>query len=165
MVLYPWRAFRADTAPLTSTRIFLQNNIDTNTPYRCSALDAEVPGHWQEHLTQILMVRLLKTPCFCCSKNWKYPGPLAPHPCVKIPIDDQGHIFLFLCSSLYCKRSPRSGHFRFPFCKKSLICLEGKSPSSGKHYYLPFLPATPSWTLEGFFELTRRPSKALNLDA
>ena len=30
-------------------------------------------------------------------------------------------------------------------------------PFSGKHYSLPFLPATPSspsWTLEGLFELT-----------
>ena len=39
-------------------------------------------------------------------------------------------------------------------------------PSSGKHYSLPFLPATPSSpsrTLEGLFELTRRPSLALDL--
>ena len=38
-------------------------------------------------------------------------------------------------------------------------------PSLGKHYSLPFLPATPSspsWTLEGLFELTRRPSWALD---
>ena len=35
--------------------------------------------------------------------------------------------------------------------------------SSGKHYPLPFLPATPlSWTLERLFELTRRPSWALD---
>ena len=37
-------------------------------------------------------------------------------------------------------------------------------PSLGKHYSLPFLPATPSSpsrTLEGLFELTRRPSQAL----
>ena len=36
--------------------------------------------------------------------------------------------------------------------------------SSEKHYFLWFLPATPSspsWTLEGFFEPTRRPSRAL----
>ena len=35
----------------------------------------------------------------------------------------------------------------------------------GKHYSLLFLPATPSspsWTLEGLFELTRRPSRALD---
>ena len=39
------------------------------------------------------------------------------------------------------------------------------NPSSGKHYSLPFLPATPSSpsrTLEGLFELTRRPSRALD---
>ena len=38
-------------------------------------------------------------------------------------------------------------------------------PSSGKHYSLPFLPATPSspsLTLEGLFVLTRRPSQALD---
>ena len=37
--------------------------------------------------------------------------------------------------------------------------------SWGKHYSLPFLSATlwsPSWTLEGLFELTRRPSRALD---
>merc|ERR1712020_299599 len=39
-------------------------------------------------------------------------------------------------------------------------------PSSGKHYSLPFLPATPlspSRTLEGLFELTLHPSRALDL--
>ena len=39
------------------------------------------------------------------------------------------------------------------------------TPCGGKHYCLPFLPATPSspsWTLEGLFELTRRPSRALD---
>ena len=38
-------------------------------------------------------------------------------------------------------------------------------PLSGKDYSIPFLPATPlspSWTLEGLFELTRRPSRALD---
>ena len=38
-------------------------------------------------------------------------------------------------------------------------------PSSGKHYSVPFLPAapsSPSQTLEGLFELTRRPSWALD---
>ena len=36
----------------------------------------------------------------------------------------------------------------------------------GKHNFLPFLPATPlspSRTLEGLFELIRRPSRALDL--
>ena len=32
----------------------------------------------------------------------------------------------------------------FPFCKKSLICLQINDPSSGKLYSLPLLPATPS---------------------
>ena len=51
-------------------------------------------------------------------------------------------------------------------CK--LIDLPGvqiNDPSSGKHYSLPFLPATPSSpsrTLKGLFELTRRPSRALD---
>ena len=39
------------------------------------------------------------------------------------------------------------------------------TPHRGKHYSLPFLPATPSSpsrTLEGLFELTRRPSQALD---
>ena len=56
---------------------------------------------------------------------------------------------------------PLTHFFLFPFCENSLICLEGKSiASSGKHYSLPFLLATPSSlsrTLEGLFELTRRP--------
>ena len=50
----------------------------------------------------------------------------------------------------------RSHFFLFPFCENS---------SSGKHYSLPFLPATPSSpsrTLEGLFELTLRPSRALD---
>ena len=40
------------------------------------------------------------------------------------------------------------------------------TPQSGKHFSLPFLPATPlslSQTLEGLFGLTRRPSRALDL--
>ena len=46
--------------------------------------------------------------------------------------------------------------FMIPLCKK---------PSSGKYFSLPFLPATPSppsRTLKGLFELTRRPSQALD---
>ena len=38
-------------------------------------------------------------------------------------------------------------------------------PWSGKHYSLPFLPASPSSpsrTLEGLFELTQRPSRVLD---
>ena len=55
----------------------------------------------------------------------------------------------------------------FLFVKK-IIDLPGEQindPSSGKHYSLPFLPATPSplsWTLEGLFEVTWRPSRALD---
>ena len=40
------------------------------------------------------------------------------------------------------------------------------TPHRGKHYSLPFLPATPSSpsrTLGGLFELTRCPSRALDL--
>ena len=39
------------------------------------------------------------------------------------------------------------------------------TPGRGKHYSLPFLQATPSslsHTLEGLFELTQRPSRALD---
>ena len=49
-----------------------------------------------------------------------------------------------------------------------IIDLHGgqiNDPSSGKHFSLPFLPATPSSpsrTLEGLFELTRHPSRALD---
>ena len=56
--------------------------------------------------------------------------------------------------------------FSVSFCKK-IIILPGaqiNDPSSGTHSSLPFLPATPSSlsrTLEGLFELTRRPSRAL----
>ena len=47
------------------------------------------------------------------------------------------------------------------------FCLEGKSmtPHQGEYCSLPFLPATPSSpsrTLEGLFELTRRPLRALD---
>ena len=54
-------------------------------------------------------------------------------------------------------------------CFKKLIDLPGgqiNDPSSGKNFSLPFLPATPlslSWILEGLFELTQRPSRALDL--
>ena len=57
--------------------------------------------------------------------------------------------------------------FEFLFCEKSSICQEGKSmiPHRGEHYPLPILPATPSSpsrTLEGFFEVTWHPSRALD---
>ena len=62
---------------------------------------------------------------------------------------------------------PLTQFFSVSFLRK-LIDLPGgqiNDPSSGKHYSLPFLPATPSSpsrTLEGLFELTRRPSRALD---
>ena len=66
---------------------------------------------------------------------------------------------------------PFMGQVRFkPYTlqigKKSLICLiEINGPLLGKYLSLPFLPVTPlspSQTLEGLFELTRRPSRALD---
>ena len=58
----------------------------------------------------------------------------------------------------------RSGHYlNFfsvpPCCKKLLIGFEGKpmTPGWGKHSALLFLPASPSQTLKGLFELTKRP--------
>ena len=33
-------------------------------------------------------------------------------------------------------------------------------PSWGEYFSLPFLPLSPSWTIVGLFELTRRPSRA-----
>ena len=60
---------------------------------------------------------------------------------------------------------PLTQYFSVSFLRK-LIDLPGgqiNDPSSGKQYSLPFLPATPSspsWTLEGLFELTRCPSRA-----
>ena len=49
-----------------------------------------------------------------------------------------------------------------------LIYLDGgqiNNPSLGLHYFLSILlatPLSPSRTLEGLFELTRRPSRALD---
>ena len=57
--------------------------------------------------------------------------------------------------------------FLFLLCKK-IIDLPGgqiNDPLSGKHYSLLFLqatPSSPSRTLEGLFELTLRPSPALD---
>ena len=67
----------------------------------------------------------------------------------------------------YMQVWPLTQFFLFPFCKKIIDLPGGKinDPSLGKHYSLLFLPATPSslsWTLEGLFELTRRPSRALD---
>ena len=52
--------------------------------------------------------------------------------------------------------------FLFPFVIKFIYLPGGQinDPSSGKRYSLMSLPATPSspcWTLQGIFELTRRP--------
>ena len=38
------------------------------------------------------------------------------------------------------------------------------TPHRGNTLFLPATPSSPSWTLEGLFELTLRPSRALNLD-
>ena len=64
-------------------------------------------------------------------------------------------------------RATNSIVFRLRFVKRSLICLGGQisDPLSRRGFSLPFLPATPSSqsrTLEGLFELTRRPSLALD---
>ena len=66
--------------------------------------------------------------------------------------------------------SPLTHFFLFALCWKSIDCLKGKlmTPHQGWRCSLSFLPATPlsqSQTLEGHFELTRRPSTALNLNA
>ena len=59
-------------------------------------------------------------------------------------------------------------YFYVPFFVKKIIDLPGgqiNDPWLGKHYSLMFLPATPSSpsrTLEGLFELTRPPSRALD---
>ena len=55
----------------------------------------------------------------------------------------------------------------FPFSKEITDLSEGQINDLllGKHFLLPFLPATPlspSQTLEGLFELTRRLSRALD---
>ena len=56
----------------------------------------------------------------------------------------------------------------FPFCKNSLLCLEDKLmiPCRGNMYFslscLPATPSSPSYSLEGLFELTRRPSQGLD---
>ena len=77
--------------------------------------------------------------------------------------------FTTVCAFLGEKITYLSGgqFFLFLYCEKSFICLEDKSmtPRRGKHFSLPFLPDTPSSpsrTLEGLFELTRRPSRALD---
>ena len=57
---------------------------------------------------------------------------------------------------------PLTNFFLFPFCENHWFAW---TPHRGEHYSLPFLPATPSSpsrTLEGLFELTRRPSRALD---
>ena len=60
-----------------------------------------------------------------------------------------------------------SNFFCLLFCKKVIDLPEGQinEPLSGKHYCLPFLPATPSSPsriLEGLFELTWCPSRDLD---
>ena len=54
----------------------------------------------------------------------------------------------------------------FPFREKSLICLDGKlmNPSLGNTFlFRSYQQLPPSPTLKGLFELTQRPSMALDL--
>ena len=67
----------------------------------------------------------------------------------------------------YLQVWPLTQFFSVSFLYKIIDFPGGQinDPSSGKYFSLPFLPATPlslSQTLEGFFELTRRPSRALD---
>ena len=55
---HPSRALNLDAYVASE----LQRNKDT---VRCDELGAKVPGHRKEQLTQTLIVRLLKTHCFC----------------------------------------------------------------------------------------------------
>ena len=74
-----------------------------------------------------------------------------------VPLGSMVSVFIF-------QVWPLTQFFLFPFCKKKSRG-QFNDPSSGKHYSLAFLPATPSSpsrTLEGLFELTRRPSWALD---
>ena len=82
-------------------------------------------------------------------------------------------------STLYPKLVPCGSHLAViaqfkETSQKWIICRvwvkkhweQINDPSTGKHYSLTFLPATPSFplrTLEGLFELTWRHSRALNL--
>ena len=65
--------------------------------------------------------------------------------------------------------APRTQFFPVSFfCKKQLICLEGKSVTPCRGNIILFrssqqLPRLRLGPLKGFFELTRRPSRALNL--
>ena len=55
--------------------------------------------------------------------------------------------------------------YLFPYCEKSLICLPINDPSSGKYYShssTAVTPSSPSWNLEGLFQLKRRPSRAFS---
>ena len=79
---------------------------------------------------------------------------------------------IHLCSGVYSRslinkgsRSVLDTHMEMVEAARSVHSRQINDPSSGKHYSLAFLPATPSslsWTLEGLFELTRRPSPALD---
>ena len=46
---------------LDSPSALLPELLRYNDTFRCAALGVEVPGHHQQHLTQTLIVRLLKT--------------------------------------------------------------------------------------------------------
>ena len=91
-----------------------------------------------------------------------------PHVCVALYHMDelfQGKNYHTHSSNM--RRVSRNQILRGPDRLK-IITLSGgqiNDPSLGKHFSLLFLPATPSSpsrTLEGLFELTRLPSRALN---
>ena len=137
----------------------------------------EKQGHCQEQVMQTLRVHLLKTHFFALfQKFWRacFALPLQP-PFLFILIIN---VFDYRDNSVLTSDESsvsaagdtpshrgggggsisRSGHqlnfFMFPFCEKSLICRQINNPSSGKHYSLLFLPATPSSpsrTLQGLF--------------
>ena len=86
-----------------------------------------------------------------------------------IPEDVCGKVAVATVRALnYLKVWSPTQFFLLPFCLK-IINLPGgqiNDPSLGKDFSLPFLPSTPSspsQTLEGLFELTWRPSRALDL--
>ena len=102
------------------------------------------PRRWREGLFEI------ETVCSFCKESFFFHFCQVCHRMINIP-----------------QVWPLSQFLSVSFLWK-LIDLPGEQindPSSGKNYSLPFPPATPSSpsrTLEGLFELTRRPSRALD---
>ena len=71
------------------------------------------------------------------------------------------------CTTSLTKVWPLTKFFSAPFFVKNhwFAWRSNQWPLVRKHFSLSFLPATPSsqsWTLEELFELTRRPSQALD---